>query len=155
MNATPRILITGASGFIGSHLVEEALSQGMEVWAAVRPSSSRRWLADTRIHFIELNLGHAEELHEQLLAHVEKHGPWNYVIHAAGATKCKDTQDFFRINTEGTTLLARTLLQTEALTGRFVFLSSLSIMGALHEDDYAPSPMPTRRSPTPPTDAPS
>lgn len=138
MNATPRILITGASGFIGSHLVEEALSQGMEVWAAVRPSSSRRWLADTRIHFIELNLGHAEELHEQLLAHVEKHGPWNYVIHAAGATKCKDTQDFFRINTEGTTLLARTLLQTEALTGRFVFLSSLSIMGALHEDDYAP-----------------
>ena len=51
-----RVLITGASGFIGSFIVEEALQRGMEVWAAVRKSSSREWLQDDRIHFIELNL---------------------------------------------------------------------------------------------------
>ena len=35
------ILITGASGFIGSFIVEEALRRGMNVWAAVRHTSSR------------------------------------------------------------------------------------------------------------------
>ena len=33
-----KILITGASGFIGSFIVEEALRRDMEVWAAVRPT---------------------------------------------------------------------------------------------------------------------
>lgn len=141
------ILITGASGFIGSHLVEEGLRQGMQVWAAVRSSSSRRWLTDPRINFIELNLGSDEALSAQIAEHVKAHGAWNYVIHAAGATKVKNPDDFYRINTEGTERLAR-LLQasyttaegttTQALTGRFVFVSSLSIMGALHEEDYSP-----------------
>ena len=42
MQSISKILITGASGFIGSFLVERALAEGMDVWAAVRPSSSRR-----------------------------------------------------------------------------------------------------------------
>ena len=51
-----KILITGASGFIGSYLVEEALNAGMEVWAAVRQSSSRQYLQDSRIRFFHLDL---------------------------------------------------------------------------------------------------
>lgn len=132
------LLITGASGFVGSHLVEEGLQQGMEVWAAVRGSSSKRWLTDPRIHFIELNLGSDEALRQQLEEHVKTYGAWDHVIHAAGLTKTKNTDDFYRVNTQGTERLARLLLQTQALKGRFVFVSSLSIMGALHEDDYAP-----------------
>ena len=58
----PRILITGASGFIGSFIVEEALNRGFETWAAVRKSSSREFLQDERIHFIELNLSSEEQL---------------------------------------------------------------------------------------------
>ena len=50
-----RILITGASGFIGSFIVEEALRKDMEVWAAMRATSSRKYLQDGRIHFIELD----------------------------------------------------------------------------------------------------
>ena len=38
-----KILVTGASGFIGSFIVEEALNRGMEVWAAVRKSSSKEY----------------------------------------------------------------------------------------------------------------
>ena len=41
-----KILITGASGFIGSFIVEEALSRGLEVWAAVRKSTNRKYLKD-------------------------------------------------------------------------------------------------------------
>ena len=111
------ILITGASGFIGSFMVERALAEGMEVWAAVRPTSSRRYLTDDRIHFIELDLSDELHLQHQLEDHLKEVGgrPFDYVIHAAGATKCRRAEDFFTINAEGTACLALTLLGTQAL----------------------------------------
>lgn len=124
-----KILVTGASGFIGSFLVEKALELGFETWAAVRPSSSRRYLMDPRIRFIELDLEDDGRLGRQLAGHVERNGAWDYVIHAAGATKCRRDEDFFRINTGGTERLARLLVATAALRRRFVFISSLSVFG--------------------------
>ena len=123
-----KILVTGASGFIGSHIVEEALQQGYDVWAAVRKSSSREFLKDERIHFIELNLSSKQQLEEQLRGHV-----FDYVVHAAGATKCLHVEDFYRINTEGTKNLVSALMAVGMPLKRFVFISSLSIMGAIHE----------------------
>lgn len=135
-----KILVTGASGFIGSYMVEHALQKGFEVWAAVRATSSRRYLQDPRIHFIELDLAHDERLLQQLSAHVEECGAFDHVIHAAGATKCRCAEDFFTVNAEGTRRLALMLKQTKALApkGRFIFISSLSVCGPLHEKDYAP-----------------
>ncbi len=136
-----KILITGASGFIGSFMVERALALGMETWAAVRPTSSRKYLTDKRIHFINLNLGNEKELYTQLKEHLDTEGrPFDYVIHAAGATKCRRAEDFFSINAEGTERLALSLRLTEALKadGRFVFISSLSVMGPAHEKDNQP-----------------
>ena len=122
------ILITGASGFIGSFIVEEALRQGFETWAAVRGSSSRQFLTDERIHFIELNLSSEEQLKEQL-----KDYQFDYVVHAAGVTKCLNKADFHRINTEGTQNLVRAIQALKMPLRRFVYISSLSIMGAIRE----------------------
>ena len=123
-----KILITGASGFIGSFIVEEALRQGLETWAAVRKSSSKAFLQDERIHFIELNLSSEEALKEQLQGHA-----FDYVVHAAGVTKCLHKEDFRRINTEGTMNLVRALMELKMPIKRFVYISSLSIMGAIRE----------------------
>ena len=123
-----KILITGASGFIGSFIVEEALRRGYETWAAVRGSSKKDFLQDDRIHFIELNLSSQEQLETQLKDHI-----FDYVVHAAGVTKCLNTADFRRINTEGTKNLVRALIKLQIPLKRFVYLSSLSVYGAIHE----------------------
>ena len=124
-----KILITGASGFIGSFIVEEALRKGFETWAAVRKSSSKEWLQDKRINFIELSLNSKEKLVEQL-----RGKDFDYVVHAAGVTKCLNKQDFRRINTEGTKNLCEAIIELQMPLKRFVYLSSLSIFGAIHEE---------------------
>ena len=124
-----KILVTGASGFIGSFIVEEALRRDMEVWAAVRKSSSRKYLTDERINFIELNLSSEDDLRQQLAGH-----EFDYVVHAAGATKCLHKRDFFKINTDGTINLVNALITLKMPIKRFVYLSSLSIFGAIKEN---------------------
>ena len=77
-----KILVTGASGFIGSFLVEGALERGMQTWAGIRRTSSRKYLQDERIRFTELDFGHKEMLKEQLAAHKQEHGGWDCIIHS-------------------------------------------------------------------------
>ena len=123
-----KILITGASGFIGSFIVEESLRRGFETWAAVRKSSSRQYLQDERIRLIDLNLSDKSQLVEQL-----RGLSFDYVVHAAGVTKCLDKRDFHRINTEGTRHLCEALMELKMPLKRFVFVSSLSVFGAIRE----------------------
>lgn len=122
------ILVTGASGFIGSFIVEEALRRGMSVWAAVRKSSSREYLTDGRIRFVELDLDSCEQIMEQL-----RPLQLDYVVHAAGATKCLRKEDFYRINTEGTRHLVEAICRLGIRLKRFVYISSLSVYGPVRE----------------------
>ena len=108
--------------------MEEALKQGFETWAVIRKSSSKEYLQDERIHFIELNLSSKAQLIEQLRPH-----QFDYVVHAAGVTKCLNKADFRHINTEGTRNLVDALLDLQMPLKRFVFLSSLSVFGAIKE----------------------
>lgn len=122
------ILITGATGFIGGFIVDEALSRGMQVWVAVRPTSSRKYLSDPRIQFLELNLSDKEQMKRQMDGL-----KFDYVVHAAGATKCLHAEDFFRSNTEGTKNLVQALMEQQMPLKRFVFVSSLSVYGPVAE----------------------
>ena len=129
------VLVTGASGFIGSYIVQEGLDKGFEVWAGVRGTSSRGYLQDERIRFAQLDLSNPTLLRQQLCQYRDQMGGkgWDYVVHAAGATKCLDEQDFYRTNTEGTRNLIDALRAEEMVPKRFVFVSSLSIFGAIRE----------------------
>lgn len=136
--STKRILITGASGFIGSFLVEKALEEGYETWAGVRKSSSREYLKDDRIQFLDLNFGDKNKLKEQLSDFKEKYGKFDYVVHNAGVTKCLDAEDFDKINFRYTANLIDALRKVEAVPDKFVLMSSLSAFGVGDEENYTP-----------------
>ncbi len=129
-----KILVTGASGFIGSFIVEHAIKLGYDVWAGVRANSSRQWLTDKRIHFIGLDFSHPELLIKTLEEFHQKEERWDYVVHAAGATKTKDEATFFETNFEATRQLVKALQQLGMTPQRFVMMSSLSVLGALRQE---------------------
>jgi UDP-glucose 4-epimerase len=132
------ILITGASGFIGSFIVEEALRRGYSVWAGVRKSSSRRYLTDSRINFLEMDFAHKEVLAAQLKAHREANGAFDYVVHCAGATKCRQLSDFYTVNLVQTSAFVDALRSLGMTPRQFIFVSTLSVFGPIHEADYSP-----------------
>lgn len=133
-----KVLVTGASGFIGSFLVEAGLERDMQVWAGVRKSSSRRYLQDTRIRFAELDFTDSDRLEEQLKKHKLEHGGWDYIIHCAGVTKCLDKADFEIGNYWATRHFIETLMRLKMVPKQFVYISSLSVFGPIREKDYSP-----------------
>lgn len=138
-SVTMKILITGASGFIGSFLVEKGVEKGYEVWAGMRRGSSRRNITAEGVSFIELDLLSPADLRRRLSAFKAKHGAWDYVIHAAGVTKCADKNEFYEVNEGGTINLAEALLLQGMAPKKFIYISSLSIYGPIREKEpFAP-----------------
>ena len=133
-----KVLVTGASGFIGSFLVEGGLERGIQTWAGIRKTSSRKYLQDKQIRFAELNFGDKQKLKEQLAAHKQEHDGWDYIVHCAGVTKCLHKEDFDKGNFQATVNFVEALKELDMVPERFMYISSLSIFGPIHEEDYAP-----------------
>ncbi|MDR0386020.1 MAG: NAD(P)-dependent oxidoreductase [Prevotellaceae bacterium] len=123
------ILITGAAGFIGSFLVEEAIEQGFDTYAGIRATSSRQYLKDERITFVDLKYSDKKLLAEQLLELKNSIGKFDYIIHGMGTTKCKNKNDFDRINYGYTKNFVDALVESCAVPDKFVYISSLSAWG--------------------------
>ena len=132
------ILITGAGGFIGGFLVEEALRRGYDTWAAVRSTTSREFLQDERIHFIELDYSDQDRLEETLRDHMGEWGRWDYIVHNLGVTKSTNYLDFERVNYGYLRTLVDALKATEMTPDVFLMMSSLSVMGPGDEETYKP-----------------
>lgn len=137
-NKKKQILITGASGFIGGFLVEEALKRGYDVWAGVRRGSSRAHLQDGRIRFIELPYSDEAALAETVARFARENGRWDYVVHNAGLTKTTDKRQFFEVNAENTRRLLQALSAEECRPDKFLLMSSLSSYGAGDEIHFRP-----------------
>lgn len=133
-----RILITGASGFIGGFLVKEALKRGYDVWAGIRPGSARENLQDGRIHFIHLKYDDREALTRQLLETVSVSGAWHYVVHNAGITKTLHLADFYTVNAHYTQVLLDSLVAADCKPEKFLLMSSLGSYGPVGESALRP-----------------
>ncbi|RAJ92533.1 nucleoside-diphosphate-sugar epimerase [Larkinella arboricola] len=137
-----RVLITGASGFIGHHLIQAAQAAGLEVQAAVRPSSDLTHLKEQNLTFVYPDFSSKEALQRML-----EEGGYAYVIHAAGATRAKDQQTYNRINAEYTLRLVQAAQRVSKPVKRFVFMSSLAALGPIPYDAREPITETTRPQP--------
>ena len=139
------ILITGASGFIGSFLVNEAISRGYQTFAGVRNESIRKYLTDPTIHFIEMNYLNEKALDKSLLDTAEKFGRFDYIIHTAGVTKTLNNDDFEKVNFENTQRFVHSLQRTNLVPNKFIYISSLASYGPSENG----SPIKSSKTPSP------
>ncbi len=133
-----KILITGASGFIGSFLVEEALIRGYRVYAAIRKSSNKMYLTDARINFFTINLDNKKQLVDDFIKFRQEGILFDYVIHNAGVTKVIKKSDFETVNFQYTKNLVEALIEAECIPEKFIYLSSLGAYGPGNEITWDP-----------------
>ncbi len=117
-----RALVTGATGFIGSHLVEGLIREGFDTTCLVRETSSLIYLEDLKVTLVR---GDCTD-RTSLLSAVRD---FDYVFHLAGLTKARSAEEFFDTNVTGTKHVAEALLQQNPGLKRFFFLSSLAAAG--------------------------
>lgn len=129
-----KILITGASGFVGNHLVHHAAKSGFETFAGVRASSNLSNLQDIpSVTFIDLPYHDKDKLKAYLIECKLKYGKIDYIIHNAGLTKCKKKSDFHRVNYQYTRNFVEALIETDSVPQKFIYMSSLSAIGSGNE----------------------
>jgi len=121
-----RVLITGASGFVGYHLVAEALKNNLEVFAAVRKTSKIDHLSEFDIQYTYPDFSSIDALRAEL-----EEKQYDYIIHAAGITAAKTEEEYNRVNTDYTYNLAIASTLANINLKKFVFLSSLAALGPL------------------------
>ncbi len=112
-----RVLVTGASGFLGRHIINKLKSEGCEVAAIVRNSSVVDQLKDAEVEFISGDL-RDEACIKKAVKNVDA------IVHAA-ATMGGGWEDYYDINVKSTELLLKHA--PKAKIKRFVFISSIIV----------------------------
>ena len=116
--------VTGGTGFIGSHLVEQLADGGDHVTVLIRKTSNLRWLNHLapKIQFVTADLHDIESLIPTL-------EDVDVVFHLAGLTKAPDTATYNHVNAEGTRNLIEACLHVQPRLKRFIYCSSLAAIG--------------------------
>jgi nucleoside-diphosphate-sugar epimerase len=118
-----KVLVTGGSGFLGSHVAEQLSNAGHTVVALVRKSSNRKFLAT--LPNVELAEGSVEDRASIDKAIKDVDG----VVHSAGLVKARTEAAFFECNTQGTVNLLDAAIEHAPKLKRFVHVSSLEACG--------------------------
>jgi nucleoside-diphosphate-sugar epimerase len=132
-----KVLLTGANGFVGSHILDALLAGGISTTVLLRPSSDRGFLKH-HLPNLEVRTGSITEprtLNAALTG-------ITHVIHCAGATKAVKASGFFEINQVGTRNLVKAINDQPGVQ-RFIHISSLAVTGP------ATPPKPARESDPP------
>lgn len=129
------VLVIGAGGFTGGFIVEECLRRGWQVYAGVRESTSRAFLTDPALRFLIFDFDDADSIASTLRS-AEIH--FTYIIYNLGATKALTFREFNAVNFDILDRVVRVLKQTDLMPDKFLYISSLSVMGKGDERGYTP-----------------
>jgi nucleoside-diphosphate-sugar epimerase len=115
-------LVTGATGFIGSHLVDLLLGRKYAVRVLLRKTSDTVWLKGLPLEFVYGDLFDEDALARAVTG-------VDYVFHSAGVTKAKTPAEYYRGNTHGTVNILDAVSRHNPGLKRFVQISSQTAAG--------------------------
>jgi nucleoside-diphosphate-sugar epimerase len=127
-----KVLVTGGSGFLGSHVAEQLSKAGHVVRALVRKSSNKKFLSS--LSNVELAEGSVED---KASVDAAMKGV-DAVVHSAGVVKARSEADFFLTNTQGTANLLDAAREHAPSLKRFVHVSSLEACGPSFDREPVP-----------------
>src|ERR687894_2192507 len=87
-----QVLVTCATGFVGSHVAQALVEAGYEVRCGVRASSSARWISNLPVERVEINITGREEYFSRAVENVD------LVVHAAGITRARRAGEYHAVN---------------------------------------------------------
>jgi nucleoside-diphosphate-sugar epimerase len=117
-----RIFITGATGFVGSHVARHLLAEGHTLRASVRPSSDSAELEQLGVELAPVSLSDADGLAQALVG-------CDAVVHVAGVIKSLTDAEMVDVNGRCTGILGRSALDACPNLTRFVYVSSIAAAG--------------------------
>ena len=120
-----KALVTGSTGFIGSHLAEGLAQRGVQVRCLVRKTSDLKWLKDLPVEFACGDCNEKGSLKEAVKG-------VDQVFHLAGVTKAIDKKTYFEVNALGTENLIHACLKHSPRLQKFIYLSSQAAAGPCH-----------------------
>jgi dihydroflavonol-4-reductase len=115
-------IVTGANGFVGSHLVDLLLSKNYIVRCITRKSSNLRWLEGKNVEIHDCGLNDKDKL-KKVFDGAE------YIYHVAGVVKSKLPEGYFNGNVETTRTLLDTALEYKSTIKKFLVVSSQTAVG--------------------------
>lgn len=127
-NSGLRVLVTGANGFVGSHLTEALLASGYQVRCMVRPTSDLTFIGDLPVDMVYGDVRDTESLHKACRG-------VDAVCHCAALTRAMDQETFLRVNAQGTEALARAALEASPDLRRLLYVSSIAAAGPSRDAD--------------------
>jgi nucleoside-diphosphate-sugar epimerase len=113
-----KAIVTGGTGFIGSHLVDRLLAQGSEVWVLVRDPAKAAALERKNVRLLRGDLFSIPPLP----------AAFDLVFHLAGCTRSLDPADYYNVNQAGTASFCRALAAARK-NFKLIVLSSLAAAG--------------------------
>lgn len=118
-----KILVTGATGFVGRYVTEQLIREGHQVQALVRPSTDSAWLPACGVTCVTGNLTDPDSLRQAI-------DGCQIIYHLAAVTSRQNrtATDLRQINVEGTRNLAHAAAQ--ARVRRLVYVSTLGVHGS-------------------------
>jgi len=122
-----RALVTGASGFIGSHLVEALLSEDFRVSCLIKENEPITWINPERVDIFYGDIARKDSLDPIFK------NRFDYIFHLAGLMNARNPEDYYKINFEGTKNILDLCRKKAVDLKRFIYVSSVTAAGPCNE----------------------